>query len=193
MSDAQEPPTGSEPPPAGPPPAEAEAPLFLLPPRPLGPGKRLATVALVIAASVVMLGGCGVGPFAAGALQPVLGPAAALVALGGSCGLPCLAGLVLAWVVHGVHQHGRSARLLPGGVAFSHSPVGGTLRLRWEDVAGFRTVSDGVVLRLAGRQRGPGRWLSRWFGPKLACEGETMHRVVVFLEEKGILAEGAHE
>lgn len=174
--------------PAATPPAE-EAPLFLLPPRPFGPGRRLATVALVIACSVVMLGGCGMGPFAAGALGPALGPAAALVAVGGSCGLPCLAGLVLAWVLHGVHQHGRSARLLPGGVAFGHSPVGGNLRLRWEDVAGFRTVSDGVVLRLRGRRRA----LSRWFGPKLSCEGETMHRVVVFLEEKGLLAEGAHE
>lgn len=192
MSEAEEPPPRSEPP-AGPPPLEAEEPLFLLPPRPLGPGKRLATAGLVLGSSAVMLGGCLAGPVVAIPLEPLLGPAAALAALSATCGLPCLAGLVLAWVVHGVHQHGRSARLLPGGVAFGHSPVGGTLRLRWEDVAGFRTVSDGVVLRLAGRQRGPGRWLSRWFGPKLACEGETMHRVVVLLEEKGILAEGAHE
>lgn len=130
----------------------------------------------------MLFGSCMIGPLLGEWASRAIGSGAAVaIGLGSTCGLPILAVLVLVWMVYDAHQHFRGARLLEGGVAFG----AGETKLRWEDVRSFRSVADGLVLLRRGRRR----FLSRWLGPRLPCEGETMHRVVVLLESKNIFAE----
>lgn len=133
-------------------------------------------------------GSCMFGPILGEAMGKAWGPEAGAVAgISACCGLPVLGLLVVSLLLFDAQQHYRGARVYEGGVAFGSSPISVGARLPWERVQAFRTTNDGVVLRLRGWR---GR-LTRWFGPRLLCEGEDMHRLIVLLESKGIFAEDA--
>lgn len=173
--------------PDDPPADRAEEPLHL-PARPYSAGRQLLLIGLAALSLLFMGGGCVIGPLLAELLQGAVGQGAALVAmLGSSCGLPVLSLLVFVALLRDAHQHYREARLYAEGVRFGPSPLGGETKLRWSEVQSFRGVADGLVLRRKGR-RGV---LPRWLGPRLLCEGETMHRVIVLLEAQGVFAEDA--
>lgn len=124
-------------------------------------------------------GGCILAAALADPLARALELPEALVGtmlVGGTTGLP-LVGLIA--TLHRFLQY-RTVRRDEDGFALGVTAKWRGTRLAWDRIAGFRQVTQGVMLRV---RRQP--W-TRLFGPVIRCEGREVHDLIEQLEQHGV-------